>query len=133
MAAVVAVRLPAWAQVLRGDAVSTAIALLAAAAFVGALVANRRGREGWAFVGTGVTIALAVASLFWALFPDVMPSSTDPAFSLTTTNAASTTYTLTIMTVVAVIFTPLVLVYQGWTYWVFRKRVSRRRRSPVEP
>jgi cytochrome d ubiquinol oxidase subunit II len=65
-----------------------------------------------------------VASLFLALFPDVMPSTTDPAFSLTTTNAASTPYTLTIMTVVAVIFVPVVLIYQGWTYYVFRKRVS---------
>jgi cytochrome bd ubiquinol oxidase subunit II len=123
-AAAVAVVFLLWAQVLRGDAISTAIALLAAVALVGALVANRRGREGWAFAGTGVTIALAVASLFWALFPDVMPSSTDPAFSLTTTNAASTSYTLTIMTVVALVFMPLVLAYQGWTYLVFRKRVS---------
>jgi cytochrome d ubiquinol oxidase subunit II len=53
-----------------------------------------------------------------------MPSSTNPAFNLTISNAASTDYTLTIMTVVAVIFTPLVLLYQGWTYWIFRKRVS---------
>jgi cytochrome d ubiquinol oxidase subunit II len=64
-----------------------------------------------------------VATLFVALFPDVMPSSTDPAYSLTVTNASSTEYTLTIMTVVAVIFTPIVLIYQGWTYWVFRRRV----------
>jgi cytochrome d ubiquinol oxidase subunit II len=61
------------------------------------------------------------------LYPNVMPSSTNTAFSLTVTNAASTDYTLTIMTVVAVIFTPLVLVYQGWTYWVFRKRVTSER------
>ena len=90
----------------------------------GALLASRLKREGWAFIASSATIALAVASLFVALFPDVMPSSLDPAYSLTTTNAASTPYTLTIMTVVAVIFVPLVLVYQGWTYWVFRKRVS---------
>ncbi len=72
-----------------------------------------------------MTIGLAVVSLFLALFPDVMPSSTIAAYSLTTTNAASTEYTLTIMTVVAVIFVPLVLGYQAWSYWVFRKRVTR--------
>ena len=122
--AVVAVAFLAWTNVQMGTLVSSGVAALAALAFVGALVANRLRREGWAFLGSAVAIALAVASLFLALFPDVMPSSTNPAYSLTTTNAASTPYTLTIMTVVAVIFTPLVLLYQGWTYWVFRKRVS---------
>ena len=130
--AVVAVAFLLWAQAIRGDAVSTAIAVAAAVAFVGALVASRLRREGWAFVGSAVTIGLAVVSLFVALFPDVMPSSTDAAYSLTTTNAASTEYTLTIMTVVAVIFVPIVLGYQAWTYWVFRKRVTVPRAS-VEP
>ena len=130
--AVVAVAFLLWAQVIRGDAVSTAIAVAAAVAFVGALVASRLRREGWAFVGSAVTIGLAVVSLFVALFPDVMPSSTDAAYSLTTTNAASTEYTLTIMTVVAVVFVPIVLGYQAWTYWVFRKRVTVPRAS-VEP
>ncbi len=130
--AVVAVVFLLWANAIRGDAVSTAIAVVAALAFVGALVASRLRREGWAFVGSAVTIGLAVVSLFWALFPDVMPSSTDAAYSLTTTNAASTEYTLTIMTVVAVIFVPLVLGYQLWTYWVFRQRVTVPR-APVEP
>jgi cytochrome d ubiquinol oxidase subunit II len=130
--AVVAVAFLLWAQAIRGDAVSTAIAVAAALAFVGALVASRLRREGWAFVGSAVTIGLAVASLFVALFPDVMPSSTDAAYSLTTTNAASTEYTLTIMTVVAVIFVPIVVGYQLWTYWVFRKRVTVPRAS-VEP
>src|SRR5665811_1694893 len=59
-----------------------------------------------------------------ALFPDVMPSSTSAAFSLTATNASSTEYTLTIMTWVAAIFTPIVLLYTSWTYWTFRKRIS---------
>ena len=130
--AVVAVAFLLWAQAIRGDAVSTANAVDAAVAFVGALVASRLRREGWAFVGSAVTIGLAVVSLFVALFPDVMPSSTDAAYSLTTTNAASTEYTLTIMTVVAVIFVPIVLGYQAWTYWVFRKRVTVPRAS-VEP
>ena len=100
------------------------LAVLAAACLVAALVAIRAGREGWAFLGTAATIALAVAALFVSLFPDVMPSSLSPALSLTTTNASSTHYTLKIMTWVAVAFTPLVLVYQGWTYHVFRKRIG---------
>jgi cytochrome d ubiquinol oxidase subunit II len=123
-AAVVAVVFLVWTQLIRGVPGSLALAAVAAVALVGALVANRLGREGWAFIGSAVAIALAVASLFVGLFPNVMPSSLDAAYSLTTTNAASTSYTLTIMTWVAVIFTPLVLVYQGWTYWVFRRRVT---------
>lgn len=69
-------------------------------------------------------IALGVASLFVAMFPAVMPSTLDPGWSLTVTNAASSAYTLKILTVIAAIFTPLVMLYQGWTYWVFRKRVT---------
>ncbi len=65
-----------------------------------------------------------MAGLFLALFPDVMPTSLGDGLSLTTTNASATAYTLKVMTVVAVIFTPIVLVYQGWTYWVFRKRIA---------
>ena len=122
--AVVAVLFLAWTNVQTGTAISVVVSVAAALALVGALVAAKLRREGWAFLGTAVTIALAVASLFLALFPDVMPSSTDPAYSLTTTNASSTPYTLTIMTIVAVIFMPVVLIYQGWTYWVFRKRVT---------
>ena len=66
-------------------------------------------------------------TLWLALFPYVMPSSTDIANSLTIENASSTDYTLTIMTWAAVIFLPLVLAYQAWTYWIFRKRVTRSR------
>ena len=123
-AAVLAVGFLGWAQGLRGDAVSAVVAGAAAVALLGGLVANRRGREGWAFVGTAAAIGLAVASLFLALFPAVMPSSLDPAWSLTTANAASTAYTLKVLTVIAAIFTPLVMLYQGWTYWVFRKRIT---------
>ena len=65
-----------------------------------------------------------MAGLFLGLFPDVMPTTLADGVSLTTTNASATHYTLTIMTVVAVIFTPVVLIYQGWTYWVFRKRIA---------
>ena len=123
-AAVLAVCFLGWAQLTRGGGLSLALTVVAAVALVGGLAANRLGRERVAFAGTAVTIAAAVASLFAGLFPDVMPSTLNAAYSLTTTNASSTDYTLTIMTWVAVIFTPLVLLYQGWTYWVFRRRLS---------
>ena len=58
------------------------------------------------------------------LFPDVLPSSLDPAWSLTVTNASSSPYTLRIMTIAAAVFTPIVLAYQAWTYWVFRRRIT---------
>jgi len=122
-AAVAAVVFLGWTLLLRGNPAAVATTVLAAGALVGGILASRVRREGWAFLGTAVAIGLAVVTLFVALFPDVMPSSTNPAYSLTVTNASSTDYTLTIMTVVAVIFVPIVLVYQGWTYWVFRKRV----------
>ena len=124
IAAVLAVAFLAWTLQLRGDLPSLLLSLAAATALVGAIVANRIGREGLAFGGTATAIALTVVALFVALFPDVMPSTPNAAFSLTTTNAASTPYTLSIMTVVAIIFTPLVLLYQGWTYWVFRRRIG---------
>ncbi|GAA4907776.1 cytochrome bd-I ubiquinol oxidase subunit 2 apoprotein [Actinomycetospora succinea] len=107
------------------DLVTAVLALVAAAALVGGILATRAGREGWGFTLTAGTIVAATAFLFTALYPDVMPSTIDPAFSLTTTNAASTPYTLTIMTWVAAIMTPIVLCYQAWTYWVFRRRISR--------
>ena len=122
--AVLAVALLAILGAADGGAASWVTTVLAALALVGALAANLRGREGWAFVGTFVTIAMAVATYFLLLFPDVMPSSTDAAWSLTTANASSTPYTLKIMTWVAVVFTPIVLLYQSWTYWVFRKRIG---------
>jgi cytochrome d ubiquinol oxidase subunit II len=103
---------------------SVVLAALAAACLIGAALANRAGREGVAFAANAVAILTATASLFTALYPRVLPSTTSPAFSLTTANAASAAKTLAIMTVVACIFLPLVLAYQGWTYWVFRRRVS---------
>jgi cytochrome d ubiquinol oxidase subunit II len=123
-AAVVAVVFLVWTQLMTGNLGSAVFFALAAASLVAALVFVLQVREGWAFIGTFACIGLAVAGLFIALFPDVMPSSTDAAFSLTTTNASSTHYTLAVMTVVAVLITPFVLAYQAWTYWVFRKRIS---------
>ncbi len=82
--------------------------------------------DGWAFGMTAVTLVTTVMTLFMALFPRVMVSSLNPAWSLTIHNASSSNYTLTVMTVVAAIFVPIVLVYQAWTYWVFRARVTRK-------
>ncbi|MBM9460088.1 cytochrome d ubiquinol oxidase subunit II [Nocardioides sp. zg-536] len=113
-----------WTQAKTGSFASGVAFTLAALALLGGIAVALRGREGWAFTGTFFAIGLAVAGLFLALFPDVMPSSLDPAWSLTTTSAAATTYTLKIMTWVAAIFTPVVLGYQAWSYWVFRKRIS---------
>jgi cytochrome d ubiquinol oxidase subunit II len=81
------------------------------------------GRDGWAFVATGTTIVAATVALFLALYPDVMPAN-NPLNSLTVTNASSSGYTLTVMTWVAVLLTPIVLAYQAWTYWVFRARIG---------
>ncbi|WP_347344985.1 cytochrome d ubiquinol oxidase subunit II [Microbacterium sp.] len=100
---------------------------VAAVALVASVLFNWVDRDGRAFAAGAVSIAFAVLTLWLALFPFVMPSSTDLAHSLTIENASSTEYTLTIMTWAAVIFLPLVLLYQGWTYWIFRKRVSRSR------
>jgi cytochrome d ubiquinol oxidase subunit II len=125
LAAALAVVFLAWTLFgVRGGTAATILAVLAALALVGGLAANRVRREGWAFAGTAAAIGLAVACLFAGLFPDVLPSTVDPANSLTVDNAASTPYTLKIMTWVAVVFTPIVLAYQGWTYWVFRKRIG---------
>ncbi|MET9813657.1 MULTISPECIES: cytochrome d ubiquinol oxidase subunit II [unclassified Streptomyces] len=113
-----------WTQSDRGDGVSLVAAVAAVASLVMALGAARVGREGWAFAFSGLTIVATVAVLFLTLFPNVMPSSLNPDWSLTVTNASSSPYTLKIMTWCAAIATPVVMVYQGWTYWVFRKRIG---------
>ncbi|GAB2770402.1 cytochrome d ubiquinol oxidase subunit II [Streptomyces daliensis] len=122
--AVLAVVFLVWTQAHTGDGKSLVALVVAVAALVAALGANLVGREGWSFAFSGVTIAASVAMLFLSLFPDVMPSSLNPDWSLTVTNASSTPYTLKIMTWCAGIATPVVLLYQGWTYWVFRKRIG---------
>lgn len=101
-----------------------AVAALAAVALLAAVVLTHRRREGWAFTAMAVTIGAAVTTLFLALFPNVLPSTTAVG-GLTVTNAASSDYTLGVMLWVALIMTPLVIGYQAWTYWVFRRRVTR--------
>ncbi|MGN6431195.1 MAG: cytochrome d ubiquinol oxidase subunit II [Gaiellaceae bacterium] len=98
--------------------------MLGIAAVVLAMVFVFRRRSGWAFAMTALGVALSVATIFTSLYPRVMVSSTGFGNSLTVDNASSAHYTLAVMSVVAAIFLPLVLLYQGWTYRVFRERVG---------
>ncbi|MEU0223346.1 cytochrome d ubiquinol oxidase subunit II [Streptomyces sp. NPDC006284] len=124
VAAVLALAFLLWTQFDNGDGKSLVALVVAVAALVVALLANQAGREGWSFALSGLTIVASVAMLFLTLFPNVMPSTLDADWSLTVTNASSSPYTLKIMTWLAVVATPVVLLYQGWTYWVFRKRIG---------
>jgi cytochrome bd ubiquinol oxidase subunit II len=99
-------------------------AVLAIAALLGAVVAVRLARSGWAFVLTGAGAFLLVATIFTSLYPRVMVSSTDFSYSLTVDGTASAHYTLAVMSVVALIVAPVVFLYQGWTYYVFRARLG---------
>ena len=98
--------------------------ILAVLTFVASYVLTLRSRFGWAFVMSSLAIVFTTAGFFGGLFPRLMVSSLNPDWSITITKAASTPYTLKIMTVVALTLVPIVLVYQAWTYWVFRKRVK---------
>ena len=124
--AVLAVAFGLWTQLAHSNntVASVVVLVLVVLAWVGALAANRLGREGWAFIASAATMVFVVVFLFVCLYPNVMPSSTNADATLTVQNAANSQYTLTIMTWVAVILTPVVLVYQSWTYWVFRRRLS---------
>ena len=79
--------------------------------------------DAWAFVASGFALAAAIGQLFISLYPNVMVSSTNHAYNLTVNNAAAGHYGLVVMTVVAVLFFPIVLLYQGWSFHVFRRRV----------
>ncbi|MEV8226203.1 cytochrome d ubiquinol oxidase subunit II [Streptomyces sp. NPDC079167] len=114
----------AWTQADNGNGWSLAAMITAVVSLVVAIGAIAAGREGWSFAFSGVTITATVAMLFLTLFPDVMPSSLNDAWNLTVSNASSSPYTLKIMTWCAGVATPVVLLYQGWTYWVFRKRIG---------
>ena len=113
-----------WTAVTQDQRIVWVLTVGAVAALGAAFAAGVARLEGWAFAATTATIGLMVAALFTGLFPDVMVSSLDPAWSLTTDSAAATPYTLRILTWVAVFFAPIVLMYQGWSYWVFRRRIG---------
>ena len=105
------------------------VAALFLAFGVGALVRARH--EGLAFAATALAITLVTVTIFLNLYPRVLVSSTADANSLTIWTTSSSHYTLTVMSVVALLFTPVVLVYQGWTYWVFRHRLGSDAKSPL--
>ena len=115
-----------WTLIAHFSVLGFILSAIAAVSLIAGLIANFAKREGLSFALLVLTIMTAVGSLFSALFPNVFPSTIDPAFSLTIDNARSSDYTLGVMTWVAVIMIPLILLYQGWTYWVFRNRITRK-------
>jgi cytochrome bd ubiquinol oxidase subunit II len=122
--AVLAVVLLLWLGLTAGTFLSWVTTVIAAVALLAGIWFNLQGSEGKAFTSTMVTTAMAVATYFLILFPNVMPSTTNPDWSLTIENASSSPLTLKIMTGAALVFTPIVLGYTAWTYWVFRRRIS---------
>ncbi|MBT2555788.1 cytochrome d ubiquinol oxidase subunit II [Arthrobacter sp. ISL-5] len=119
--------LAGWAvsvQLLSGEAWTVAVLAVAVVAAAVAWFQARSGNEGRAFLAVGVFLLCGSASIFGAVFPVVLPSTIDPAFNLTISNASSSDYTLGLMSIVACVGLPLVIAYQAWTYWVFRRRVS---------
>ncbi|HEY4019116.1 MAG TPA: cytochrome d ubiquinol oxidase subunit II [Pseudonocardiaceae bacterium] len=86
----------------------------------------RADRDGQAFAALGIVILAALVTLFGSVYPNVLPSTLDAANSLTVSGAASSSYTLTVMSWLAAFGAPVVLIYQGWTYWVFRRRLGTR-------
>ncbi len=97
---------------------------VAVAAAVASWIANRANREGLSFMAMGVFLLAGAAAIFSAVYPVVLPSTLNPMWNLTVENASSSSYTLGLMSIVAAVGVPLVLAYQAWTYWVFRKRIS---------
>ncbi len=120
---VVAAVFALWTQLTYSVPWTWAVVVIAVVSLLGVIVTVGKDREGWAFIGSMVAILAVTVLIFGSMFPDVMPAN-DPANSLTVYNASSTDYTLKVMTWVAVALVPVILLYQGWTYWVFRNRVS---------
>jgi cytochrome d ubiquinol oxidase subunit II len=112
-----------WTQLAHGKTWTWAVLAVAVVAQLAAVAAAWGVREGWAFLATTIVVAAVVSLLFGSLYPNLVPSTIDPAYDLTIFNGSSSPYTLKVMTWAALIFTPIVLVYQAWTYWIFRKRI----------
>ncbi|QEP07562.1 MULTISPECIES: cytochrome d ubiquinol oxidase subunit II [Glutamicibacter] len=118
--------LVAWALLVLLDndsGIAWAVMGLAVIALAASMISGRAGREGVSFIALGVTLLAGVAAIFTAAYPVVLPSTIDSAFDLTVANASSTAYTLKLMSIVAAFGVPMVLAYQAWSYWVFRKRL----------
>lgn len=117
-----------WTQLAYGKGwtwLALAVAVVALLAAVALMWSGER--EGWAFISMVVVIAAVTVLLFGSLYPNLLPSTLNPDWSLTIYNGSSTPYTLKIMTWASLSLLPLVLAYQAWTYWVFRKRISAQR------
>jgi cytochrome d ubiquinol oxidase subunit II len=123
-----------WTRKVAGGAdVPGPVEALAVIAVVFAALLASTDHDGWAFTASAVAIAATVGSIFIDLYPHLMISSTNAVYSLTVNNSASGHYALTVMTVVAVIFFPLALIYQGWSFHVFRARVKAPSAAPEAP
>lgn len=120
-------------QFSHGTLVTWLLVPVAAAAATYGWLSARRNREGRAFVGFAVFLVLGVAAIFGATYPDVLPSTVNPAYDLTVTNASSAPYTLMVMSFVAAMGLPLVIIFQSWSYWVFRKRISEKQLPEAHP
>ncbi|MEZ0052882.1 cytochrome d ubiquinol oxidase subunit II [Mycobacterium sp. MAA66] len=114
-----------WTQAAHGNDLTWIALGIAVVAQLSAvmLVWTHRG-DGWAFTATALVIATVVALLFGCLYPNLIPSTLNSAWSLTIDNASSSPYTLKVMTWAALICTPVVIGYQSWSYWIFRQRIS---------
>jgi cytochrome d ubiquinol oxidase subunit II len=114
-----------WTQLAHGNDWTWLVLGIAVVAQLSAvMLVWSHGGDGWAFGCTAVVVASVVALLFACLYPNLIPSTLNPDWSLTIQNASSSPYTLRIMTWAGLIFAPLVIAYQAWTYWVFRQRIS---------
>ncbi|QLL09712.1 cytochrome d ubiquinol oxidase subunit II [Mycobacterium vicinigordonae] len=120
-----------WTQLAHGkDWTWAVLGIAVLAQLTAVLLVWRRASDGWAFVCTLLVVASVVVLLFGSLYPNLVPSTLNSQWNLTIYNASSTDYTLKIMTWVTAIMTPLTVVYQAWTYWVFRQRISADRIPP---
>ena len=114
-----------WTQLAYGKGwtwLALGVAVVALLTAVALMFSGRR--EGWAFVCTMVVVAAVAVLLFGSMYPNLLPSTLNPEWSVTIYNGSSTPYTLKIMTWASLTLLPLVMLYQGWTYWVFRRRIS---------
>jgi cytochrome d ubiquinol oxidase subunit II len=122
-----------WTRATAGPHFASPLMVLVVIAVLGTAYLIYAGQEAWSFAGSALTMGAAVIAIFIGLYPNVLVSSTNTAYNLTVSNSASASYALTVMTVVAIVFLPLVLLYQGWSYHVFRARVGPAKASAASP